>query len=537
MREPAAILFVFCSLIQCTTCNCNITCTTDYISSLNCSCSGPRLASYYYLEAECGDDEDHIKVSCEIKAPQRWCTLELDPEEYQIDALSTCTVQAKNSNGEGGVDTNDSTTLILSENIKPQPPFNISLTVSDSSYNVSWKTAYADGHYLMGLFIYRVRIWIKGEEEPSYHYVYEDRTYLEIPSSLLRSRKDYEVNVQAKVNPARYRNDFSEWSPTAILKTKDEEDNGHYRQYCFILLIVVPCLLCFFGKRRLWLTKVQVYIPSPEVFFSPLYHAYEGDFKKWVGPAFTLSESECLEGSVAISVMKEKQVKSLERLCEGEAEDSGSTASSSFLNIGSHSSSEQGTEDGSCSQGSNGSAGHISIDTVTVLEDQSQSSGRSWDAGSSGGHFVYPPFGPGGSADSEALGLLDERCRWDAVISSGRVSGGTGPAEGASTHPPLSLLEPHLHNGDRNEEDQSSMESFSFGEHSEDGYPRVTLDMDTFDSGFQESDCSSPAHTDPDMREKTDAPMLGESFHSNYVKQWVAATDASSPRGETGKDS
>ncbi|KAG5854582.1 hypothetical protein ANANG_G00039350 [Anguilla anguilla] len=460
MRVPAAItLLVFSSLIQCTTCTCNITCTTDYISSLNCSCPGPTLASDYHLEAECRDEDENIS---------------------------------------------DSTTLKLYENIKLRPPFNISLTVCKDSYNVSWKMDSDDYIYFNGYMVYRVRTRIKGEAKPSYHYVYEDRQYLEIPSSVLQSEKDYEVDVQARVNPHRIETGFwSEWSSSAKWRTKrsptenknifyktepGEEGNGKdYWQYCFLLLIVAPCLLCFFGTRRLWLRKVHVYIPSPEIFFRPLYHAYEGDFKKWVGPTFTLSETDCLEGSTAVSVVKEKQAKSLERLCDIEGEDGASTSSSPFLGMASLSSSKQSSEDCGHSPGNSGNA---------------------------------------------ALGLLAARCRWDAVLSGGRVSGGAGSSEGPSSRLALDCLEPRPRH-DGSEPDQSSLESFSFTEHSEDGYPAVTLDMDTIDSGFLESDCSSPVHSDPDVREKMDAPVLVGSFHTNYVKQWVANTDPSAPQEDS----
>lgn len=57
-----------------------------------------------------------------------------------------------------------------------------------------------------------------------------------------------------------------------------------------------------------------------------------------------------------------------------------------------------------------------------------------------------------------------------------------------------------------------SLDSF---EYSEDGYPPMRLDLDTVDSGFLESDCSSPIFETLSTREVTD---------SSYVKQWVVHT-------------
>lgn len=60
-----------------------------------------------------------------------------------------------------------------------------------------------------------------------------------------------------------------------------------------------------------------------------------------------------------------------------------------------------------------------------------------------------------------------------------------------------------------------SMDSFSSLEYSEDGYPPMRLDLDTVDSGFLESDCSSPIFETINTREVSD---------SSYVKQWVVHT-------------
>ncbi|KAJ8245763.1 hypothetical protein GJAV_G00260050 [Gymnothorax javanicus] len=529
MRVPVSItLVVLCSLIQHTTYSCNVTCTTDYISSLTCSCTGPKLASYV-IKAQCGDpdENDGSIVSCEINVPERWCKLELDPEETPIDPLSECTVEALSAHGEPGEEPNNSTTLKLFENIKPQPPFNVSLTmISNSSYKVSWETAYDEDSKLTGHLMYRVRIRVSGEEKPNYHYVYEDKRYLEIPSRVLHDGTEYDLDVQVKVSPHRIETSFwSDWSPSACWKTKfipDKEDSGKdYMQYCFLFLIAAPCLLCFFVTRRQWQKKVHVYIPSPEVFFRPLYHSYGGDFRKWVGPTFTFSQSDWWEGSTAVSLEQGKRGRSVESLGEGQRADDSCTSSSPFL--GSAHSSDPGP-------GLDGSAGHISIATVTVLEDGSQSSGGS--GAPQEECFTYPPLCLTGSAGSEALGLLPTGGVWDGVISGGRMSGGARTSEGPSNHPLLDCLAPHPHrDGDVGELDQSSLESFSFNEHSDDGYPPVTLDMDTIDSGFLESDCSSPVRSEPGVPETTDPSMLAVSFHTNYVKQWVASTEPSAPQG------
>ncbi|XP_036403331.1 interleukin-21 receptor-like isoform X2 [Megalops cyprinoides] len=522
MRIQVAIIsLVFCGLIQHTTCACNVNCTTDYISSLNCSCSGQAPAPSYHLEAECWytDEVERFHASCEVVFSQRWCEIQLDTNVYSIGADSECTVRVKNTNGEWSLEPDNFTHLLLYNHIKPQPPFNVTLTESDGTYNVSWKVVYTENEniYLHEDLIYRVRIRSKDKTEPEHLFEHENTRYLEIPTRIFQGSKQHMVDVQAKVNPDTYEHgDWSEWSPTAEWTTRDDEGvKEDYRLYFLLTLIVLPCVLCFF-RRRFWLKKVQVYIPSPEFFFQPLYHAYEGDFKKWVGPAFTFSEADFLEKNMVVPVVKEKQLKSLEKLCEGED-------SSCMTGMGSglfHSSCKH-----ICSQGLDTSAGHISIDTVTVSGEENADLGGSRDPyrGSCGDCFEYPAYSPGESKEgSEGERLLGAQGRREAVICGGRVSSRAETSRDPSSPLGLDSLEWHL-DGEYNELEQLSLD---ISEHSEDGYPAVVLDMDTIDSGFLESDCNSPVHSELDGKEQMEALALAEvqHCHTNYVKQWVATT-------------
>lgn len=77
--------------------------------------------------------------------------------------------------------------------------------------------------------------------------------------------------------------------------------------------------------------------------------------------------------------------------------------------------------------------------------------------------------------------------------------------------------------------EELSLDSFSSNEHSDYGYPQIGLDLDTIDSGFLESDCSSPVSSECEGGEQMDTGLLGGTVgtHSNYVKQWVAFMPAS----------
>lgn len=77
--------------------------------------------------------------------------------------------------------------------------------------------------------------------------------------------------------------------------------------------------------------------------------------------------------------------------------------------------------------------------------------------------------------------------------------------------------------------EELSLNSFSSNEQSDYGYPQIGLDLDTIDSGFLSSDCSSPVSSECEGREQMDTSLLGDTVgtHSNYVKQWVAFMPAS----------
>lgn len=82
----------------------------------------------------------------------------------------------------------------------------------------------------------------------------------------------------------------------------------------------------------------------------------------------------------------------------------------------------------------------------------------------------------------------------------------------------------HIQDHEIENVEQVSLFSYSSNEHSDDGYPQMVLDLDTIDSGFLESDCSSPSGFDGKERTETESLDGVGVFQSNYVKQWVTFT-------------
>ncbi|KAJ8402469.1 hypothetical protein AAFF_G00365520 [Aldrovandia affinis] len=534
-QQAAFIYLVFCGLIQDTAGVCKVTCSTDFVSSLNCSCSVPGPGYSYSMEAECWDEFDHVNGSCTIKPPLQWCQMEPDNFEQIISTDTNCTARAKNTNGEQVAEPNDLTYLQLYQHIRPQPPSHVQLVENDGNYNISWEMVYTEdkNFYLHTNLMYRVRIRTTEEplKEPVCFSIKEDTRYFVIPQSFLQKVRGYEADVQATVNPSRFQGYWSEWSPTR--KWKIQNDNSKAKEpYLFLLLVSLPCALLIYCGRIQWLKNLHPwrYAPNPADFFKPLYHTYQGDFKKWVAPTFTFNEFDFLEKNMAVQVVNEKQAGGLEALCKGGNQGSSSRDSrgsmgmdgSSGLGLYPHTASRQSVL-GESRQGTTHSADHISIDTVTVSGGDSISSGVSLDPyRDSQNRVAFPKcsLGEGSGHVAEDLAEVGGASGGDLAKKS---------STGLSASPGSYNMEWQMFPGD-NVLERISLDSFCSTEHSEDGYPRVGLDLDTVDSGFLESDCSSPVSSDfGGGKEPMDTAALGGAgnSHTNYVKQWVAYTSES----------
>ncbi|KAI4903362.1 hypothetical protein NFI96_010768 [Prochilodus magdalenae] len=485
----AAFLLLVCGLVQCTDCTCNVTCTTDYISTLNCSASASEGPVSCDVEAECSDEFDSVNGSCVIRPPHQWCIIQ--PKDfYQMVSIDTkCTLKVKQSNPQQ--DTQDTTQEVtLCNIIKPQQPFNLTLTKSNGDFNLSWEMAYQLDGGLDGELKYRVLVRPKddldGKHSMEFNIV-EDRRYQEIRCELFSSEKVYVAFVQASVNsrtlPSNY---WSEWTSSAEWQCPNADSSaltGPYLSFLLLLVVFVVGLLIYFRKQG-YLKKLGPfqYIPNPQNFFKPLYHTYQGDFKKWVGPVLPFNSIDILEKSVPLQVLTEKQLASLplqRELLQEPLSGGSSLGDWSLLSLVNPSSSKRYFL-GSSSLGTSRSSGHISMDTVTVSGQEGTMS--DWTEGNSrhrsdAGFHGIGQRAPGVSDEDDLLGL-----------------GGGEDAE-------------ELQSNDMYNIEEISLDSYSSNEHSDDGYPQMGLDLDTIDSGFLESDCSSPMNSECDGSEQIEAAL------------------------------
>uniref|UniRef100_A0A3B5LC22 Fibronectin type-III domain-containing protein n=1 Tax=Xiphophorus couchianus TaxID=32473 RepID=A0A3B5LC22_9TELE len=427
---------------------CNVTCTTDYVKMLNCSCQGSVPTLPVRLTVACSSEDTHLTVSCETEPPQSWCIIKTDLT-YVASTETLCNATASQPGGRGPVVLSESHQWELYSVVKLEAPHNVTVKKAAGIYNIAWrnKSEYTSCVINKDL-IFKLL---------------PNRMYFELDQKKLRPGASYVVNVQAKicddefiVGPWSEWSSDAEWSsPTNINSTK------------------------LSWQKKL---KMMTFIPRPNDYFKPLYHSHGGNFKEWVKPVF--NEYDYLKITTCV-MLSEKQ--------------------SEILNWSNEKQSY--SEDSSTSQGTIHSTGHISIHTVTLSGEEfeadvtSQSSLKSFQ-------------------DAESFGSFDDDNRERVAYNLGESH-----ASRMERHSGISLRENQIANdlilenqnflpdGEFNEAERVSLNSFASNEQSEDGYPHV--DLDTIDSGFGE--CGSPGASDSNSNSFPEE----KHFNSNYVKQWM----------------
>ncbi|KAM9493540.1 interleukin 21 receptor, tandem duplicate 1 [Clarias gariepinus] len=506
----AIFLLVLCGITQQTGGACDVRCTTDYISTMNCSCSGSEKSLSYEIHTNCSDVMGFTDGRCVIRPPHLWCTIELENFFMIANPDTECTLRAKQVDQQTEWEEEPLKVVTLDQIIMPLQPVNLTLIKNNKDFNLSWEMAYKNYENFdrPDCFIYRVRLRPKVimiEEDFKVYNISEDCRYQEILCDQLSPGKVYVLDVQARMKDYDFESEWSKWSvgvECICPYTKDQDFTVPFDSlWYFMMLPVVFGLFAFFGIWYRGLFKKPClfqYIPDPHDFFKPLYHTYQGDFKKWVGPVFTFSSFEVLEKSAPLQVLSEKQqaVTQMQRplLCD-QASGGSNPGEWNLLSLINPALSKRYFLGGS-SLGLAHSGGHISMDTVTV-------------SGQEGGMSDFQ------EVHGNIVDVPDEGENLEPDTRKG--SEGQGFDEWQ--------LQP---NNEENGE-QLSLDSFISNEHSDYGYPQIGLDLDTIDSGFLESDCSSPVSSECEGGERTDTALLGDTAgtHSNYVKQWVAFMPAS----------
>uniref|UniRef100_UPI0037E84271 interleukin 21 receptor, tandem duplicate 1 n=1 Tax=Semicossyphus pulcher TaxID=241346 RepID=UPI0037E84271 len=499
---------------------CDVTCSTDYDVTVNCSCSASLPTHSVLIQVNCSDGfEVEAHGSCKVNPPQSWCVMY--PEDLEeITSIGTmCTATVTQQGGPVIMNGTESSSWELSHVVKSLPPFNVQVTNSDGFYNITW-----DHNNKIDCLTYRVRV--RESRDLSKDTLLSDSVQekqILIEHKTLQPHVNYTVDVGAIMCPENlYWGPWSEWSPSAEWRTVGSSAEMNmcwwYTLLSIILIFVVLSLV--YSQKTFFKAKLQLitYVPAPDDFFKPLYQNYGGNFQEWVKPVF--KECDYLRISSHVQMHSEKQpdVLQLKNEKQSYSEDNEvEQGQGHFLHMQQpHSNSLLFFQDSGSSEGTGHSTGHISIHTVTlsgeeefeedVVSRRSVNTLRSYHGGESfgsfeddnGGHAGYDLEDPRTSRLERQIGMLPQHENQISIdLSMGNLN-----------------FQPHVQ---LNEPERVSLDSFASHEQSEDGYPHV--DLDTIDSGFGE--CSSPGASDSHMAEQIDLFHEHKNSNSNYVKQWM----------------
>ncbi|KAF7657806.1 hypothetical protein LDENG_00022040 [Lucifuga dentata] len=484
---------------------CNVTCTTDYKTSLNCSCSGSVPSFPIQLEANCRTEEQEVNGSCEVKPPQSWCVMHPQCFDCVTSVETNCTTSVHHRDGQVGMMKSESSSWILSEMVKPLQPFNVQVTTGDRFFNITWDI----NNHLEEPLTYNVRI--RANKDLSKDPVYSlsvDQNFMLIYDEKLQPQTKYTVDVQAKMSPqAIYEGPWSEWSSPAELETSGMTEGADARwwYFSFSVIFLLGLLILGYSQKMFWLKRLRVitYIPRPNEFFKPLYSAHEGKFEDWVRPVF--SEYDILMINTPVEVMSKKKQDALYWSTEKQSYggDDDAKEDGCFLHsLQPHGDSLLQCQDCSSLHGTGHSTGHISIHTVTLSgEEESEEENVSRRSINSIRSYQDGSFE---EENREHAGYDLEESQVSRLHRQNRILPDMNFPQQAQFI----------------EEERVSLDSFVSNEQSEDGYPR--MDLDTIDSGFGEPECRSPAASESSMAEQTNSDLFHEN--SNYVKQWMISS-------------
>ncbi|NXT00207.1 IL21R protein, partial [Jacana jacana] len=578
----------FILLFQYTTCHENLTCFVDYVQTLTCILRNDLGAGSYNLTATWVPEQEpeNIVAACHLLQLSRnsshteyKCTVDmtvlLADFKVQVDVTEKAERQHVISKG-----------FCMGENIKPQPPFNLTAVVSEG-YNISWETIYQNPafYFLDEELEYQLRYKRRTDtwETQKTKAIHEDKRTLVIQPWELQANTDYEFQVRARPREdTGYRGFWSEWSPLLTLKTSRgavTQTAGMGWLLLFGVVAIAASITTFLAKQQsLW--KKIVCIPDPAPFFKPLYLVHNGDFKKWVGASHTKMTLDFFEWGIVLPevlevyTMRPSNSISQEELHELKKDLPCKPCVSCLTTPGQDSqsllssvNSSSGTRDQSY--------GHLSIDTVTVADEFTpcncqcncnrvyRGHEHSSEEDGSGGETGYPKV----NIDDEDRKLssdlhLADLSTQDKILASGSVSTDHLRSTSGLAHQQVertseggmkSILEALcLQPNQWDLENPGSLpspdgESVSYSEGScdfcphiarpGDGYPMICVDLDTIDSGFVDSDCGSPVDCEFEQNNPTNCGSIplereGEDFPRSYVKQWVSCR-SDSPVNET----
>lgn len=550
----------------------DLTCFADYVQTLTCLLGNHlQLASRrapYSLVAEwnCGNGGNCSFHPTSQSASQE--EFSCIAEQKACAAVNSFTVeirpardQQRNSSGRGC-----QKTLLFSANFKPHPPFDLTVEASHDGYNISWKTMYQRrGSYLDGELQYELRYKHRGrpwQEQGQKKPLLQDIRSMWLYPNELEDDSEYEVQVRAGPREqGNYQGTWSEWSSPVQLRTLPKAPENEGAQWLVPLLLLLSLLgvaVVFRGcHERLW-KKLDIFIPSPVPFFQPLYLTHHGDFKEWVGASRAQATLDIWEWSTVLPEVFQIRPPSPSKAMPPE-------------HALPHLMGGQQAPHDSHGLAQEQTYGHISINTVTVAGGPTGCCPHGgcanaccaleqWEEEAAESQDVYRGMMDldGGSNDEDQTPeglLLEDVLLQSHSLPSGsespqrdspsvllQVRGSLGrkaeegvtffgwPREPWNTDLPLFLSSPG--------EERLIYSNLLSPDGEVDGDLGTSLDLDTIDSGFVDSDCASPVDCEFEEKQSNgcgaelgpeEGEVVQEDFLPSYVKQWISCYNRTPP--------
>lgn len=512
----------------------DLVCYTDYLHTVTCILETwtlhPSALTLTWQDLY-GEMEEEV-TSCSLRLSTRNAThaeytCHMDVFQFMADDIFSI-----NMTDQSGNHSQECGSFVLANSIKPSPPFNVTVTFS-GHYNISWSSDY-NVFALKGKLQYELRYRKLGDpwaQSPGRKLISVDSRSVSLLPLEFHKGSSYELQLRAGPQPdSSFQGTWSEWSDPVVFHTQPEEMKRNWYPHLLLILILVCPVLVFLGLKihlpwRLW-KKVWVQVPSPEPFFQPLYVGHSGDFKRWVGTPFPPSSLELRSWSVGVpSILEMHSQCPAQRAAKGLApmelpEPADLVEADGVPEPGSWdpAPSTASTLGGSAySQERDRPYGKLSIETVTVRDAEGPCA---WPC-TCGDDDSYPALNlePGSGTEDP---LLDPEATF---LSCGCVSARGSVGLGGPAGSVLARVKPSP------EDEAGWAPGPPWGDgpprgvlDSEAGSPPAGLDMDTFDSGFADSDCGSPVECDFSSPRDEGPPR-------SYLRQWVVM---SPPLAESG---
>ncbi|XP_060696707.1 interleukin-21 receptor-like [Hemiscyllium ocellatum] len=491
----------------------------------------------------------------------------------------------------------------ITQNIKPLPPFNLNVSyVSPCElYNFTWQIAYDEMDYLDD-FEYELRYKRKEDswEQQKVKRIRNNQRVFALVASELDSSTEHSAQIRSRpAENSDYTGTWSDWSPKVKWKTAQCKTPLQVQWLPIICgliptMVLLVAVLKFNVPQRLWKT-VWVMPPNPAPFFQPLFKDHGGNFTSWVNAPRQDAFYEVNEKNVMVlekgdSVQVYTEPVALEKPLKMGLKtwDKQSEIHSSWQALCGpspcHSSQSRGQFGNNMQRWKDKSYGQVSINTVTVTDEVASccsqcsykckstrlpyltqcnsnstvdnSNEQDYPTSNQQFHHLLPVTSETSQHCDNAplntmMPLLQYACAHEEKSEDTLDLQCLNMTDWGQENEPFSLNDGE----DVSWNDRNIGEGGSWSDGSLDtlsacsrlepdlGYPKISLDLDTVDSGFTETDTDSMTAVDSGY--KTNINMVGiinaehkqeldnnspvnseqeEQYYGSYVKQWAKST-------------